>query len=179
MKTYTKFSLAVAGFSAVIAGVYALMNPKVTIEAISVIAGLLLMFSGINTLWFYAAAVRGLPGTGWLLFDGAVSVIAAAVFIFNNRFVAEALPLMFGIWMLICGGDKIIHALHLRKLKRAKGVSEILLGSICAAAGILALASPLIGTFAVSFLIGTCFVVYGIALIIMWNKLRKCENFGK
>jgi uncharacterized membrane protein HdeD (DUF308 family) len=99
-------------------------------------------------------------------------------FIFNNHFVAEALPVLFGLWMMVCGADKILHALNARKQGRAKGAGELILGGLCAAAGVLAIAAPAIGTFAISFMLGCCFVIYGFALIAMWNTLRKMENFG-
>ena len=179
MKKYSKFSLIIAGLLALAAGVYALLNPRQTLETLSVVIGIFLLLSGIHTLLFYFVMAKGLPSTGWLLFDGAISVVTAVMFTFNSSFVAEALPILFGAWMLICGLDKTVQALNIKRRGYKGWVSTLAIGIVCIILGTASILTPLIGTFAISMVIGVCFIIYGVALFIVYNTLRKLEEFDK
>lgn len=179
MKKYNRFSLIIAGIFALAAGLYALFNPRQTLQTITIVTGIFLLISGIHTLIFYFSMAKGLPSTGWLLFDGVISVIVAIMFTFNSSFVVDALPILFGAWMLICGIDKAVQAFNVKKQDSKGWLSTLAIGVVCILLGITSILTPAIGSFAISMVIGICLIIYAVALFIVYNTLRKLEGFDK
>jgi uncharacterized membrane protein HdeD (DUF308 family) len=76
--------------------------------------GIGFMFQGVSGV---AAGIseRELPGRGWLVFGGIISVIAGlAVLVWPYPSIA-VLTLATGIWLVVIGVVQIVHAFQARK----------------------------------------------------------------
>ena len=89
MRTFTKWMLVIAGLLMLLTGVYAICNPASTLLSLAWIIGFLMLAVGIiETLTYFAWS--GMLGSGWMLFDGIVSILVALIFLNHGIIVAGA-----------------------------------------------------------------------------------------
>jgi uncharacterized membrane protein HdeD (DUF308 family) len=102
------------GCAYLIAGVYLLMHPKLSLVSLTLALAVLFFVEGIFHIvtWFQ---VRSAPGAGWLLFDGIVTLILA-VLIWRSwpASAVWALGTLVGINLLMSGFTRLMYSRALR-----------------------------------------------------------------
>src|SRR5271155_1511406 len=102
------------GCAYLIAGVYLLINPKLSLVSLTLALAVLFFVEGIFHIvtWFQ---VRSAPGAGWLLFDGIVTLILA-VMIWRSwpASAVWALGTLVGINLLMSGFTRLMYSRALR-----------------------------------------------------------------
>jgi uncharacterized membrane protein HdeD (DUF308 family) len=102
------------GCAYLIAGVYLLMHPKLSLVSLTLALAVLFFVEGIFHIvtWFQ---VRSAPGAGWLLFDGIVTLILA-VMIWRSwpASAVWALGTLVGINLLMSGFTRLMYSRALR-----------------------------------------------------------------
>jgi uncharacterized membrane protein HdeD (DUF308 family) len=97
-----------------VAGVYLLMHPKLSLVSLTLALAVLFFVEGIFHIvtWFQ---VRSAPGAGWLLFDGIVTLILA-VLIWRSwpASAVWALGTLVGINLLMSGFTRLMYSRALR-----------------------------------------------------------------
>ncbi len=73
------FLWLLAGILYAVAGFFAITNPTLGAAALTLLFAISLVVSGILRLW-WGFTLRGMPGRGWIIASGIVSVIAGIVF---------------------------------------------------------------------------------------------------
>lgn len=97
-------------------GVYLLRNPLAGLTSLTVVLAAYLVLKGFAEFGF-AAAVRPLSGSGWLLFDGMVSVLLGVMIAAHlPSSTAWAVGTMVGVAILFSGISRLLLALAARKL---------------------------------------------------------------
>jgi uncharacterized membrane protein HdeD (DUF308 family) len=102
------------GCAYLIAGVYLLVHPKLSLVSLTLALAVLFFVEGIFHIvtWFQ---VRSAPGAGWLLFDGIVTLILA-VMIWRSwpASAVWALGTLVGINLLMSGFTRLMYSRALR-----------------------------------------------------------------
>ena len=102
------------GCAYLIAGVYLLLNPKLSLVSLTLALAVLFFVEGIFHIVTYFQ-VRSAPGSGWLLFDGIVTLILA-VMIWRSwpASAVWALGTIVGINLLMSGFTRLMYSRAVR-----------------------------------------------------------------
>jgi len=98
----------------IIGGLYLMFNPAIALESLTFALAVILGCEGIFQLIGFFA-VRALPGAGWLLFDGIISVLLA-VYI-GNGWPANSswvLGTVVGVNLLFSGFNRLMYSSAVR-----------------------------------------------------------------
>jgi uncharacterized membrane protein HdeD (DUF308 family) len=88
---------------AIFAGGYMLANPQSALQALTVVLAIIFAIEGISAIIF-ALRLPPLSGAGWIIFDGAVSLLVAGLIWAKWPSSAEwAIGLIIGIKLFIDG----------------------------------------------------------------------------
>jgi uncharacterized membrane protein HdeD (DUF308 family) len=102
------------GCAYLIAGVYLLVNPKLSLVSLTLALAVLFFVEGIFHIVTYFQ-IRSAPGSGWLLFDGIVTLILA--FMIWRSWPASAvwaLGTIVGINLLMSGFTRLMYSRAVR-----------------------------------------------------------------
>ena len=102
------------GCAYLIAGVYLLVNPKLSLVSLTLALAVLFFVEGIFHLVAYFQ-IRSAPGSGWILFDGIVTLILA-VMIWRSwpASAVWALGTIVGINLLMSGFTRLMYSRAVR-----------------------------------------------------------------
>jgi uncharacterized membrane protein HdeD (DUF308 family) len=104
------------GLAYIVASIYMLMHPLLGLLSLTLILGVYLMVKGVAELVF-GARMRSMPGSGWLLFDGVISILLAAFIYWNLPSAAEWLiGTYIGIAILFSGVSRLMLSLAAKKV---------------------------------------------------------------
>ena len=97
------------GCAYLIAGVYLIVHPKLSLVSLTLALAVLFMVEGVFHIITYFQ-VRSAPGSGWLLFDGIVTLILA-VMIWRTwpGSAVWAIGTLFGINLLMSGFTRLMY----------------------------------------------------------------------
>ena len=104
------------GCAYLIAGVYLLVNPKLSLVSLTLALAVLFFVEGVFHLVTYFQ-LRSAPGSGWLLFDGIVTLILA-VMIWRSwpASAVWALGTIVGINLLMSGFTRLMYSRAVRTI---------------------------------------------------------------
>ena len=111
----TRALLALLGVLAFIVGIYALRHVNVTIAALALLLGIFWIVNGVIEL-FTAIGHREMPGRGWTIILGLLSIVAGIVVLAYPDISLVALAIVLGIWLVALGVIEIALAFKLRAL---------------------------------------------------------------
>ena len=102
------------GCAYLLAGVYLLVHPKLSLVSLTLALAVLFFVEGVFHIVTYFN-VRNLPGAGWLLFDGIVTLILALM-IWRSwpASAVWALGTLVGINLLMSGFTRLMYSRALR-----------------------------------------------------------------
>jgi len=102
------------GCAYLLAGVYLLLNPKLSLVSLTLALAVLFFVEGIFHIVTYFQ-VRSSPGSGWLLFDGIVTLILA-IMIWRSwpASAVWALGTIVGINLLMSGFTRLMYSRAVR-----------------------------------------------------------------
>jgi uncharacterized membrane protein HdeD (DUF308 family) len=104
------------GCAYLIAGVYLLINPKLSLVSLTFALAVLFAVEGIFHIVTYFQ-VRSAPGSGWLLFDGIVTLILAVMIGFSWPASAVwAVGTIVGINLLMSGFTRLMYSRAVRNI---------------------------------------------------------------
>ncbi|PLX12748.1 MAG: hypothetical protein C0597_12605 [Marinilabiliales bacterium] len=175
MKASIRFNnpwiIGIQGIIMIIFGIAAIVNPEITLKAITRFFGVLLLISGVFLLILTKSPDNYL--SDFWFYEGVANVIVGVLFILLPTFIANIFVILIGLISLIIG----IRNLWL--LLRNKP-DFLLLGfirnSILVAFGLLFLFVPFQGAMVIINVIGFVALLYGIVTIIMAYKLLQSNK---
>jgi uncharacterized membrane protein HdeD (DUF308 family) len=108
------------GILYVAGGIYLIMHPALALASFTIVLGVVFLVEGVLQIIAFFG-IRALPGAGWMLFDGIVTVLLAALILFHWPSSAIwALSTIVGINLLISGTTRLMYLLaHRRRLAAA------------------------------------------------------------
>ena len=164
------WALALRGVLAVLFGIMAWFWPDITLRVLVLLFGAYALVDGVFAL---IAAVSGASeGRRWTLLLEAVAGNAAGVLtVVWPDLTALALLYVIAAWAIITGVFEIIAAVELRRV--IEGEWLLALGGLASILfGVLLIVFPGEGALALTWMIGTYAVIFGIVLIVLGLRLR-------
>ena len=114
----TRVLLALLGVLSFIVGLYALRHLLVTVATLALLVGIFWIVNGaVET--FTALSQRGMPGRGWTIVVGLLSVAAGVVVLVYPAMLLVTLAVVLGVWLLVYGIIEVVLAFQLRSVGRA------------------------------------------------------------
>jgi uncharacterized membrane protein HdeD (DUF308 family) len=99
------------GILYMIGGIYLLMHPALALASFTIVLGVVFLIEGVLQIIAYFG-IRELPGSGWMLFDGIVTVLLAILILAHWPSSAVwALSTIVGINLLISGTTRFMYLL--------------------------------------------------------------------
>ena len=103
------------------AGVYLIAHPVLSLIVITVIIGIVWIFSGTTEL-FIGAGTPGLPHRVWAIFGGLLGIVAGWFILFTPGISTLALAFLLGVWLVLYGLGLVISAFRIRSVQRSMRV---------------------------------------------------------
>ena len=163
----------VRGLLLLILGVYALIQPAMTMSAFAKVAGFFLVFDGI--LAIIAGAIGKVPSRIWTIVRGIVAVLAG-IFVFANPVLVAGLTAtvvvtVIGVLAIVAGVMEIFAAIQDRKEIEGEGWL-ILSGVLLVLVGLALLATPMFFGLNMVRLLGALAIASSIAMVMFAFRLR-------
>lgn len=161
--------LLVLGAIDLLCGLIALVWPGITVLALALIFGVLLLFAGLMALGVGMALRRAgsSPTISWIV--GAVAVIAGLVCVFHPGAGVWAIILGCSLWFLITGvGDLVVASAAPRNR-----LLLAVLGVLSIVAAVLLLVRPGLAIITVALIAGIAFLVRGIGELSLGLMARR------
>jgi uncharacterized membrane protein HdeD (DUF308 family) len=111
----TRVLLALLGVLSFIVGVYALRHILITIATLGLLLGIFWIVNGAVEA-FAALSHRAMPGRGWTILMGVLSLVAGVVVLASPATSLLALALIVSFWLLLFGVMEIMLAFQLRSI---------------------------------------------------------------
>jgi uncharacterized membrane protein HdeD (DUF308 family) len=169
--TTTWWVLLIRGILAILFGIMALAWPGITIMALVILFGAYAIVNGVFTL-IGAFRGEGRGSRGWLIFSGAISVIAGVLVFIWPGISTLALLLVIAAWFVVTGVFEVVGAVMLRKEIEGEWLM-ILSGVLSVLFGIVLFVWPAGGALALAWLIGVFAIAFGISLVFLAFRVRK------
>jgi uncharacterized membrane protein HdeD (DUF308 family) len=109
--------MAILALISFVVGLYLLRHPVYTILIVALLLGLYWMVHGIIDL-FAAIGHPKMPGRGWTIASGILSIVAGAIVFFYPNISLVVLSIVLGFWLILYGVILIVSAFRLRSAAR-------------------------------------------------------------
>lgn len=169
MRTASRVLWAIAGILLMVCGVVCLSQPMAALGTLSLLLGIVMLFSGVVDILIFVKGRNLMFGSGWFLADGLITVIFSLFLLFNQAFTTLTLPFIFGMWLLVSGISKFVNSFDLRCFGVRGWGWFTALGILLAVMGFCTLLDPVLGAVTLSVLVGVLLIVQGVA-----SLLRAC-----
>ena len=163
------WALALRGLAAVIFGILAFIWPGVTVTILVLFFGAYVLWDGIFAL---VAAFRTEGNRRWpLILEGLVGIVVGLIAFIWTDVATLSLLLLIGAWAVITGIFEIIAAIRLRE--EIEGEWLLLLSGVLSVLfGIALFIWPAAGALAITWIIATYAILFGILMIVLGFRLR-------
>ncbi len=171
------WALVIRGLAAIAFGVLAFAKPSISLFALVILWGAYTIVDGVFAVVVAIRGARVVPGWGWLLAEGIISIASGVVTYLWPGITAVVLLAMIAAWAVLTGVAEIATAIRLRRelhgewMLAATGVLSIAFGAILAM-------RPLAGALAVTWLIGLYAILFGGLLVGLGFRLRRWQEIA-
>jgi len=157
-----------------LAGVVALVWPKLTVLALVLLFGIFAIISGITVV---AAALQNREEHGWgvLLFEGILWLLVGVVALIWPGITALSFLYLLAAWAVITGILELIAPLSF-PMSGGRGLLMALSGLVSIVFGIIIAVQPASGLLAVTWLIGIYAIVFGILHLVAYFEARSAVS---
>lgn len=155
-----------AGLFLMFAGVFFLFQPGATLLSLALLIGIAMLVSGVADIVIFATAHNAIPGAGWVLADGIITVLLSLFLLMNRIMTAGMLPFIFGVWLLFTGISRAVGSFDL-KACGVKGWGWFLFAGVALTAlGFLSFVKPVTAAVAISLIAGVALIVEGAVYLL-------------
>ena len=171
-RSYSSNHLLVLGVIDIVAGLIALVWPGVTVLALALVFGVMLLMGGLAAIAVGSAVRRsgGSPVATWVI--GGIAVIAGLICIFHPGAGIWAIILGCSVWFLMTGiGD-----LFVASASPANRIWFGILGVLSIIAAVVLLVHPGVAIVTVALVAGISFLVRGAGEIALGWRMRQSSR---
>ena len=147
-----------------VVGGFITFYPSTTINFISSIIGIVILFISINYLVRYFKFKEYNLKLDLIL--GIFLLVLSLLFIFNSKFISGILPFLVGIYFVSNSIPKIQYAFNLKKANSSNWITLLIIALICLIFGILFILNPFHGALVITKIIGIFMMIYSIMDIV-------------
>ncbi len=156
------------GLLTLAAGIIVLVWPSISLQTIAVVVGIFLLIDGVFEL-VASIAGKGEHGRGLVAVLGVISIIAGLVLVKHPFSVLNAFIVIVGIWFVVSGVIRFAGAFS----ESENRGTNIAVGLLDVAAGIIVLVWPNVGLATLAIIIGIVLIMRGIAFTAAGWQIRK------
>jgi uncharacterized membrane protein HdeD (DUF308 family) len=158
--------LVLIGALSVVAGVILLFEPSNSLATLAVIFGILLLFDGIiEFVWSFTGAAENRMLAAIV---GLLDIIIGIILIRHPFSAVAAIGLVIGLWLVAAGAIRLVRAFVLPGHR----LFRLLIAGVELVAGIVIVSDPHIGYGALAVIAGICLIAGGIGQIALGLSLR-------
>ena len=159
----------IGGVLMLLTGIFCFINPGQTFLAIALVIGLVMVLNGLIHICAYMMG-RGLnnkgDNNGWILTDALITLLLGILVLCNQLVADTAIPLVFGMWVLVSGILRIEAATHIDlERKRENFRITMITGVMTVVVGLFGFINPLVMFLSTVVLMGFFMVMQGINII--------------
>ena len=159
----------IGGILMVLTGAFCFSSPGQTFLAFAFVVGLVMVLNGTIHAVAYLSG-RGLhnkgDNNGWILTDALITLLLGILVLCNQLVADTAIPMVFGMWVLVTGILRIEAATHINKEKKQKNFRVTMItGMLTTLIGLFGFINPLVAWLSTTFLLGFFMVMQGINII--------------
>ena len=159
----------IGGILMVLTGAFCFSSPGQTFLAFAFVVGLVMVLNGTIHAVAYLSG-RGLhnkgDNNGWILTDALITLLLGILVLCNQLVADTAIPMVFGLWVLVTGILRIEAATHINKEKKQKNFRVTMItGVLTTLIGLFGFINPLVAWLSTTFLLGFFMVMQGINII--------------
>ena len=104
------------GLLYIFGGFYLIANPGIALESLTLVVAVVLIAEGVLQLISYFQ-VRALSGSGWILFDGIVTVLLGVLIIYPWPGSSSwAIGTLFGVNLIVSGFTRLMYSMTVRRI---------------------------------------------------------------
>lgn len=160
----------------IVGGISCMATPVATFSMLGWLAGLVIIVSGVTTIFRYAAGKAS--RSVWDLVGGIAGILFGGFIVANSfgQFAANmVIAYAAALWLIIYGITGIAEALKLRKMnlelpdefRTAGWLVVMILGVLMAAIGVVCIFQPMITMLSVGLIVGVSILISGIKTLIL------------
>lgn len=158
-----------SGILMVLSGVFCFMNPGQTFLVLAFIIGLVMVLNGIIHTLAYLIG-RGFhnkgDNNGWILTEALITLVLGILILCNQLVVDAAIPMVFGIWVVVSGILRIEASTHINKQKKRSNFRiTLLLGVLTTVVGVFGFINPMMKWLGTAMLMGMFMVMQGVNVL--------------
>ena len=158
-----------SGVLMILTGAFCFMNPGQTFLVLAFIIGLVMVINGIIHTLAYLIG-RGLhnkgDNNGWILTEALITLVLGILILCNQLVVDAAIPMVFGIWVVVSGILRIEASTHINKEKKKSNFrTTFITGLLTVAIGVFGFINPMIGWLSTAILLGLFMLMQGINVL--------------
>ena len=162
------------GILGIAIGIIALVHPMATLGALVLLFAVYSVVDGITAIIASVRAMRRDQSWGWLLFQGILSLAAAAVALFMPLLAIKVFLYVMAFWAIIGGIALLIAG---SKLPTTHGRWWFVIGGALSVLwGVLLLFQPVLGALVLTIWFGVYTLVFGVFFTIIAITLRSRHN---
>ena len=159
----------IGGILMVLTGAFCFSSPGQTFLAFAFVVGLVMVLNVTIHAVAYLSG-RGLhnkgDNNGWILTDALITLLLGILVLCNQLVADTAIPMVFGMWVLVTGILRIEAATHINKEKKQKNFRVTMItGVLTTLIGLFGFINPLVAWLSTTFLLGFFMVMQGINII--------------
>lgn len=165
-KTISRVLWIIAGTLLIVSGIICLIRPAIALATIALFLGFVMLISGVIDIAVFVKGHKHMYGTGWFLVDGILTVILSFFLLFNEAFTMLALPLIFGMWLLVSGVSKIVNSLDLKVFGVSGWGYFLVIGIIFTTGGFVSFMNPVAGALTLGSTAGFILILQGCGTLV-------------
>jgi uncharacterized membrane protein HdeD (DUF308 family) len=101
-------------------GVYLAINPDISLESLTLVLAIIFFAEGLLQIVFFFQ-LRSLPGVGWILFNGVMTVVLGFLIVRNwPSSSAWAIGTILGVNLCVSGVTRLVFSVRTRKALTAQ-----------------------------------------------------------
>jgi len=168
--------LLVRGIVAILFGLLAFAWPGLTFLTLVLFWGAFTAVDGV------VAMIAAFSGRGsrvaprwWLVLGGLAGIAVGAIALVWPMVAANVLLILIAFWAIVIGVAQVLGGIALRKEIHGEWWL-VLSGLLCILFGAAILAQPLVGAFAIIWLIGFYAILFGLCLVMLAFRVKRLKR---
>lgn len=159
----------ISGILMILTAAFCFMNPGQTFLVLAFVIGMVMVVNGIIHTLAYLIG-RGLhnkgDNNGWILTEALITLILGILILCNQLVVDAAIPMVFGIWVVVSGILRIEASTHINKEKKITNFRTTLItGILTVVIGVFGFINPMIGWLSTAILLGMFMLIQGVNVL--------------
>ena len=160
------WSLFIIGIIFLVLSVKIMTHPVASILGLAVFIGWACLISGVLQIGYSLSSKDAGSNRKWRLFNGVINLVFGIIFLSHPTLTAQALPFIFGFWMIFIGITTFFHGIKETDFNVSGGWFDMLLGVIITIGGIWISYNPAMEAILLTWLLSLVFMFYGFYFVV-------------